>query len=390
MTILLRIFVLLNHLVMKTIHLFLALIGLALFQSGFAQKLVYERFDGYIGNGTAIQMNLTHQDSVYFGNYFLKAKDSVTGVEITGYQFIEVEGLRKGNTLVLDEFDGRGAHFEAEISLDKEELNGYWQDGAGRERLPFNMRESFPEGSMKFRYMQSDEQGRLFEMSKKPFMDIQLACPIPDFTKHAGKVEDAVNDQIASLFYNENFPTRNIRHGLIVYKDELIAAYRAKNEAIFNKENIDAFNWRKKQEVRIIFNYGNILSLGMNNTAYSGGKRATVQEKYRVVSLKDGREIQLEDVFDTTNMPKLSSLIEEKIREIYQLNDSILLSKAGFFMDSIPVSTNYFITNAGICFVYNYFEIAGFENGIIRIPLSKEFLRELSRNSCTEIAELWY
>ena len=369
----------------------LLFIGLMLFSAQLsAQNIVYERFDGYIGNGSSIQMNLTHKGTAYEGNYFLKAVDTVSSKLRTGYQWIKVKGKREGNTLKLNEFDGKGAQFTAEFAEEGEALNGSWQDGSRKESLQFNMRISYPEGSMKFNYLSENIDAKLFDMSPEPSMEIYLACPVPDFSLHAGNVEHAVDEQIAEMFYRNAAIKTNTPANMQEYERALIRAYREKNDANFTKERMDLFLWKKKQEIDIVFNFGYVLSLGMRNLAYSGGSRSMEQKQYRVISLKNGRQIHLNEIVDSTDMETLSRLIEKQLRENYDLDEDTPLSKAGFFSDSLPVTQNFYVTNAGIGFVYNLYEIAGHENGIIEINVSKEFLREICLHAPAEILALWY
>jgi hypothetical protein len=61
------------------------------------------------------------------------------------------------------------------------------------------------------------------------------------------------------------------------------------------------------------------------------------------------------------------------------IDDKQSFTDIGFFTNDIPLATNYLLTNNGIIFFYNVYELAGNSFGKIEIFLEYESLNSILR-----------
>jgi hypothetical protein len=74
---------------------------------------------------------------------------------------------------------------------------------------------------------------------------------------------------------------------------------------------------------------------------------------YAVINLKDGHRITLNEILRPGAEKTLSTIITGRIKDQYGFNPSDQLKNEGFYKNLVSVSTNFYITSAGIGFHYN-------------------------------------
>lgn len=182
---------------------------------------------------------------------------------------------------------------------------------------------------------------------------------------------NAVYDSITSCIKNTFFSGSLVNDPVkLLYNcaDSAFATFFESNPDTTNLDNMLYMqSWDYDEDVRIIYNTNDILSIEFFAYYYTGGAHGGYGSIYRNIDLKTGKTISLDDILKTGYKDELSEILTKSLRKQYGMNEKDILADNGFFVEKIDPSSNYYLTNKGIGFVYNPYEIASFANGTIDI-----------------------
>ncbi len=135
----------------------------------------------------------------------------------------------------------------------------------------------------------------------------------------------------------------------------------------------------------IAFVSDNVLSFVYTDYSYMGGAHGMYAEILTSIDLETIKPIALADVFLPEAMDKLDALIRKKLLENVQEEG---LDESYFFdYENIKANENFCITDKGINFVYNQYEIAAYAAGVFRIELSYDEIEALLK---TEVKQKYF
>ena len=245
-------------------------------------------------------------------------------------------------------------------------MKGKRSDGNNAHALELS--ESYPAGTHKLNVLEVSSIQPLVETPDSPFAVFESCVVIPD--ESAGK---EIADKFKSLVYTNLFRAKTAVDFKTMLQNEQVAffdQYRSNNIDINTKENYPLLNWEKRKLMDVVFNASNIVSLQFEDFTYTGGSAALQITRYLVVDVSNGTQIQLSDIITKEHQSELGKRIRNEIYQNLRLQPSALLTAHGFFNEEVFASKNFYITASGIGFHYNTYELAGQENGPIRVFLS--------------------
>ncbi len=118
-----------------------------------------------------------------------------------------------------------------------------------------------------------------------------------------------------------------------------------------------------RAHVSVATNAHGILGLVLAGSVYNGGPHGASYRVYRNLRVADASLITLGALVTEPNGADLRALIEEQLRQQYQLARGQPLSAAGFYNDRVPVTDNVLIQPTGLRFTYQPYEIAPYALG---------------------------
>ena len=193
----------------------------------------------------------------------------------------------------------------------------------------------------------------------------EIKIDYPIFSGNNEVVDDKLNSEVTnsiSSFYN----VKTVVETPIIF----IADFTE-----FVKEFPDAANnkWNISMEYQVIKNTTKVLSLSFYMEGYTGGAHGFSTLTYTNYNPKSGGKLKLEDII--TDVDKLRLIARESFIKENDLDPSESLNTQGFwFIDDIfSLNNNFIISDEGISFHYNQYEIAPYSQGPIdvNIPMSK-------------------
>ncbi len=126
-------------------------------------------------------------------------------------------------------------------------------------------------------------------------------------------------------------------------------------------------SWEYGEETAVKAVSANIIVIQQDQWEYTGGAHGNSNTKYFVIDLVNKKRIFIDDIIKNQASPSFSMLIENSIRDQFEIKSDVPLSEIGFFEDSIKLSEDFFINAEGIGFQWDKYEIAPYSMGQIEI-----------------------
>ncbi|MDZ7744094.1 MAG: DUF3298 domain-containing protein [Bacteroidota bacterium] len=329
------------------------------------EDVFYKHMEGNIDKTLYLSMNLIKTGDSLFGNYYhwYIEHEGAGKPEYSGPQIPLTGKMISPTEFVLHEFGEKNSYFEG-LFVNGSRMEGIWKNKQTGKELPFEIYEKYPRGSMAFSAHNkiAEEELVIEDLSPKARLDLLLLSPV-DFPVSA--VSDSVK-KIIYVFFIDDYRLRE-NAGQVLEKTvaDFFRRYRESNEELHQMGH--AFNWEKITSTDILYNEDYVLSLGLVNYAFTGGAHGLQVRKYFVFDLTSGQKLSLNDVFTSGYEKDLDSLLNRKLRIKYDIPDETSLAASGFFMDTIPVSNNFYLNKSGVNFHYNSYEIAPYSWGHVEL-----------------------
>ncbi len=130
----------------------------------------------------------------------------------------------------------------------------------------------------------------------------------------------------------------------------------------------------------ILFNKCNLLSYTVSVEYYTGGAHGGHGYNNHVLYLKNGEELEEDDLFTDNYQDDLSQIIVATIASDNSVSAPEELENMGYFnIKEIYPNNNFYVNEEGITYTFNEYEIAAYFVGKIEVFLSYDKIRHLIR-----------
>jgi len=164
-------------------------------------------------------------------------------------------------------------------------------------------------------------------------------------------------------------------------RDTLFAGYRTDVAEILKNMEPDerpsaTLNYDDQTASQVLYQAGDLLSLGFFNYTYSGGAHGMNTTTAASYDLRTGRRLRYDDIFLPAAQAQLPALLAQAVRPLVGLKPNEPLSQT-LFVTKMPVTHNVFLTAGGVEFIYQPYEIAAYAQGEVRVFLPLAQVRTL-------------
>jgi hypothetical protein len=183
---------------------------------------------------------------------------------------------------------------------------------------------------------------------------------------------DALNKFISKIIttlpYN-GVPTNNLN----------LAADSFLNDYIkFKQEFPDSpagYAW--DQNFKVAYEDENFINFTCKSYIYTGGAHGLENILYFNLSKKDYQLLQLKDIFDKAEIAQLNAIAEQIFRKQEGLKADDSLDSYFFDEQKFSLNENFIITNKGLKFLYNPYEIKAYAYGRTELLIPYEDIQEI-------------
>ena len=354
----------------------LSLLGLLFSVSSFSQILhppcFYRHYTGTLDNNMKLTVDLSSDQGVVSGFYYYSFPEPGNPDVYHFGKTIPLNGTLENNTLVLSEYANEEPSFTGQFT-EKGKISGTWKKPGEDKSIPFAVVEDNQSGSLSFTcFPLSDERLMRPETqtsASDPKATISINLLYPQLFK-GDPLQDSIDFAITGFLLNEPKSINSPQLFLENMAFDFFDSYHIATDGIVDVSNSASFNWEKNVAVQVLYNENNILSLRMKKYASTGGVHGINMIENVVFQTASKSMLGLDDIFKPGYKKELDELLDQKLRKLNGIQDEENLRDAGFFIDHVEASDNFYVNNDGIGFFYNIYEIAPFSSGVTELFLT--------------------
>ena len=205
----------------------------------------------------------------------------------------------------------------------------------------------------------------------------------------SSKINDIIKEEIINIYHNEDDSTATRPKNFEDLAKPFVADYDAKlkegkdfvNKA--NQQNEGGFlatPWYMEAYTDVHRQTNKYLMLHTNTNWFMGGAHPISMEYYFIYNRKDFMRIRLDDLFKEGYDKKLLLIAESIFRKQEKLKPADKLGEeTGYFFEKgkFILNDNFTLTETGIKFLYNVYEIKAYAAGVTELEIPYSDLKEI-------------
>jgi hypothetical protein len=342
----------------------------------------YMQLSGSINKEIWLTMHLVKVDDSLYGDYNCivtgKDKNIDYGYDAGSRQFFGK--INPQGKLWIKEWPGdKGPIFKGQFK-DNQHVAGTWERNENNgKKIPFELVEKKPGGSIHFNTFMIHDHKKLIKDPKSPQANIKMVLLAP-LKENDSTCTDSLKKIIFINFSDIDTSYVNPEILLSDIRKDYFDNYIQDNETLYKEMPGASFEWELLRYTHVIFNENYMVTFYILSYSFTGGAHGQETQMFTTMDVKTGKILTLGDLFKTGFETDLSKLLSKKLQRMAGLPESGKLSEAGYFVDEIRPSANFYLNGNGIGFFYNQYEIAPYSFGSTDIFLTKEELKTLLKS----------
>lgn len=213
--------------------------------------------------------------------------------------------------------------------------------------------------------------------TSKGALNVDFHIEIPVDFKDKG-ILDSIRTKLISNLFGKEFTSQKSDSILIVFAKSLNADYYQNNAPLVNElDSTSSYSFNNEHTLDgfALLSDNNIFSYGIDRYVYMGGAHGLNNRLYFNFDLTTGKLITEKDIFMPNYKSTLATLIkkriveesrEDKTEDTEQISS---LEDTDYWTDSIIPNGNFYITDEGINYVFNPYEIGPYYMGQTDVTL---------------------
>jgi hypothetical protein len=147
----------------------------------------------------------------------------------------------------------------------------------------------------------------------------------------------------------------------------------------YRKVDPEAMPWYSETTGSLLLNRSGLLTVAITSDLYTGGAHGMNSTAHYVFDAETGQRIPIQDILIPGAETRLDALVDRRYREVKGLapDEPLNGEKGELFEDVIRHNDNFAVTDLGITFLYNPYEIAPYAVGPIEVDLKWADLQPL-------------
>ena len=215
-------------------------------------------------------------------------------------------------------------------------------------------------------------------------VDLEVEIPVAFVNKD---VLNAIRTTIITNLFGGEYVNHANDSLVHLFTKDLVADYKENNEPLMAE--LDTANRYSFNNEHVVSGFSllsdkKIYVYGIERYVYMGGAHGLETRNYYNFDLKTGKTISEKDLFKSNYVTELSELIKKRIveesKEVKEAKDTepiLSLEDTDFWADSIKPNGNFYITDEGINYVFNPYEIAPYYIGQTEVSIPFNRLKNI-------------
>ncbi len=188
-------------------------------------------------------------------------------------------------------------------------------------------------------------------------------------------------------FLGENYQKCNSpQEAINIFIDSCVTKYREIYAKSFEEQADSTLYYMYQHSIsiynKVVFTNNNLISFYVTNSSYQGGAHGLYSKILVSIDLKNIKEITFKDVFKKDSKEELTKIIQAKLIKIIKDKGG---NKSYFFeFDEIEPNENFYVTDKGVQFTYNQYEIAAYSSGLFDVFIPYNEIKQILKSNFME------
>ncbi len=207
---------------------------------------------------------------------------------------------------------------------------------------------------------------------------VKINMVYPNITKiKSGSVKDSLSADFSELLFKSQWTDSSINKTAEEFAKEFYNEYKK----LQNDFPGYSHEWYYDKELKIIYNSPKIVSFRYSDNWYTGGAHPNYTTILKSRDSQTGQTILLKNILKDNSLPQLVRIAEKIFRKEKNLTSEMDLGKAGFWFEDgkFILNSNFAITEKGLLFYYNDYEIACHAMGPTELLIPNSEIKDLLR-----------
>lgn len=187
--------------------------------------------------------------------------------------------------------------------------------------------------------------------------------------KENNSLSTSLKKEISLLLKIKN-PVQNIQTSINASKDQFLSAWQNENKKLTPKEASKmgmSLSASQDENIMVMYENERTITLADFGSEYTGGAHENYSTSLVNFDKKSGKILQLKDVLTPDGIKILPAYLDRVARMQYGITNQKPLDENNFFVKQIKPSENFYITSAGIGFLYPPYQLKSFADGEINL-----------------------
>ena len=241
-------------------------------------------------------------------------------------------------------------------------------------------------GALEFDSLQVNRTEHLFGDTAKPACNIVMNIA---FVKQSSDsvMKDSLNTFMMAMCLGDKYMNQTPAGAITAYADNYVKSYRSDLEPMYNKESLEDnvgawYSYYKGIEGRVQYYRKDLLVYRMDFNEYTGGAHGIYMSSFLNMDLKTLTPIRLADLFVPDYELSLTDLLWNQLMADNNVATHEELEDMGYTSTGdLTPTENFYLSEEGITFYYNVYEIAPYVMGPVKITLPFDAVRHLLSDS---------
>lgn len=231
------------------------------------------------------------------------------------------------------------------------------------------------------------EERGMFELSEgaSDSLEVEIRAEYPE----SGMEESALrlmSEAITGSLFGEEYSALPPAEAIENYRNSLIKEYRETNLPLLEIAQQDslstaALSWSDYSYGNFSGTCGNTISYLVTKYSFTGGAHGMSAEISLNFNRKTGEPVEETDIFAEDYWEKLAELLNSHLPEsLDSPQDTAML-----FLKDIEPNGNFSVSEKGVTYIFNQYEIAPYAMGIIRVSIPWEELDGILNEDSPEL-----
>lgn len=190
---------------------------------------------------------------------------------------------------------------------------------------------------------------------------------------------DSLNNLVLTIFgVNKSVNLEKSQHTFMAEYEKFIKEFKDSEQSWYSQTNIS-----------VPFQSNKVVCLSVEMDDYTGGAHGMYSTIYSNYYKPKNEILTLQKLFNDSSLSRLLSLAESDFRTASELPLNADLDEAGYWFkdNKFHLNDNFIITNDGITWLFNPYEVASYAQGTIELTMSKDELMPLLNKTYTNLWE---